>query len=319
MSAILTIIVGHIVLCGAQSPSIHNDEVGIRKIIAETTEAFNRHDAKAFTRYYTRDAELVTVRGERMKGAAEIEKGLAKIFATRAKGVTLKTLDISVRFIKPDVAVAHVTNELSGLASAAGELLPPHLELSIRVLVKDQGRWLVTAFHNTIVRPVEPPTPVPVTPTSETERNRDVVRRHLELINRGEWRQAAEMFAPDVHHHLGTWRQGSEVIVTGQKILTDNLEDIFRTFPDWKMDIVEMVAEGESVVVRCRVSGTHRGVGAKRINGGFLVGVQPSGKRFEVQHIHWYKLRDGKITDHFTNRDDLGMTQQLGLLPSGNR
>ena len=80
-----------------------------------------------------------------------------------------------------------------------------------------------------------------------------------------------------------------------------------------------MVAEGESVVVRCKVSGTHKGVGAKRINGGFLVGVQPTGKRFEVQHIHWYKLHDGKITDHFTNRDDLGMTQQLGLLPSANR
>ena len=155
--------------------------------------------------------------------------------------------------------------------------------------------------------------------TSETQRNRDIVRRHLELINRGDWRQASELFAPDVRHHLGTWRQGSEGIVTGRKTLTDNLEDIFRTFPDWKMEIVEMVAEGNSVVVRCRVSGTHQGVGAKRINGGFLVGVPPTGKRFEVQHIHWYKIHDGKITDHFTNRDDLGMTQQLGLLPSGNR
>jgi steroid delta-isomerase-like uncharacterized protein len=153
----------------------------------------------------------------------------------------------------------------------------------------------------------------------ETKRNREVVRRHLELMNRGDWKQAAELFSPDVRHHLGTWQQGAEGIVRGQKTLIDNLEDIFRTFPDWKMEIVEMVAEGESVVVRCRVSGTHKGVGAKRINGGFLVGVQPTGKRFDVQHIHWYKLRDGKITDHFTNRDDLGMTQQLGLLPIGNR
>lgn len=152
-------------------------------------------------------------------------------------------------------------------------------------------------------------------PNSEVERNREIVRRHLELMNRGEWKQAAELFAPDVRHHLGSWREGREKTIQGQKILKDNLEDIFRTFPDWKMEIIEMAAEGESVVVRCRVSGTHRGVGAKRINGGFLVGVPPTGKRFEVQHIHWYKLRDGKITDHFTNRDDLGMTQQLGLLP----
>jgi predicted ester cyclase len=53
-----------------------------------------------------------------------------------------------------------------------------------------------------------------------------------------------------VRHHLGTWQAATERIVQGRKILTDNLEDIFRTFPDWKMEIVDMVAEGESVVVR---------------------------------------------------------------------
>ena len=149
-----------------------------------------------------------------------------------------------------------------------------------------------------------------------TEMSRQVIRRHLELMNRGEWRQAAEFFAFDIQHHRGNWQTGTESIVRGKKVLTDNLEDIFRTFPDWKMEIVEMVAEGYSVVVRCRVTGTHRGVAARSINGGFLVGVQPTGKRFEVQHIHWYKVRDGKITEHSTSRDDLGMTQQLGLLPA---
>ena len=149
---------GYTMPYSAQGGSNREDEEAIRKVIAGTTEAFNRHDAKAFTRFYTPDAELVTVRGERMRGAAEIEKGLASIFATRAKAVTLKTSDVIVRFIRPDVAVAHVTNELSGLVGAAGENLPAHRELSIRVLVKGHGRWLVTAFHNTIVRPAEPPT-----------------------------------------------------------------------------------------------------------------------------------------------------------------
>ena len=51
------------------------------------------------------------------------------------------------------------------------------------------------------------------------------------------------------------------------------------------------------------------------MNGGMLVGVQPTGKRFEVSHIHWYTLRDGKIVEHYANRDDLGMMQQLGLVP----
>jgi steroid delta-isomerase-like uncharacterized protein len=152
--------------------------------------------------------------------------------------------------------------------------------------------------------------------TSETERNREIVKRWFDLINRGEWRQAAEVFAPDVQHHLGNWQTGTEAIVRGRQVLIDNLEDIYRTFPDWKMEIVETVAEGDSVVVRCRVSGTHKGVEQRRINGGLLVGVPPTGKHFVVQHIHWFKVRNGQIAEHATSRDDLGMTQQLGLLPT---
>ena len=150
---------------------------------------------------------------------------------------------------------------------------------------------------------------------SETERNKEVIRQHLETMGRGEWRQAAEYFADDVRHHLGTWQDGKQRIVDGKTRLTENLADIFGTFPDWKMEILDIVAEGETVIVRCRVSGTHKGVASRPVNGGFLMKAQPTGKRFEVQHIHWYRLRHGKITDHFTNRDDLGMTQQLGLLP----
>ena len=87
-----------------------------------------------------------------MNGVAAIEKGLTTIFETRGRNVRLKTLDVKVRFIRPDVALAHVTNELSGLLSPDGQTLPSHQELSIRVLVKDQGTWRITAFHNTILQ-----------------------------------------------------------------------------------------------------------------------------------------------------------------------
>ncbi len=53
--------------------------------------------------------------------------------------------------------------------------------------------------------------------------------------------------------------------------------------------------------------------------GGDVRAFPPTGKRFEVQHIHWLKLRDGRIVDHFATRDDVGMMQQLGLLPAANR
>ena len=105
------------------------DEAAIRKVIAATTEMFNRHDAKGFGQYYTPDADLVTVRGEVMKGTAEIEAGLNRIFLTRAGGAALREVDASIRFLGSDVALAHVTNELSGLVGPGGDAVVPALQV----------------------------------------------------------------------------------------------------------------------------------------------------------------------------------------------
>lgn len=130
------------------------DEEDIRRVIAEMTEASNRNDAKAVTRMHAVDADFVTVRGKRFTGAAEIEQGLTVAFATRGATPTVKTLNVTVRFLRPDVAIAHVTNELSGLVSPEGQQLPAQQELSIRVFTKEEedAPWCVTAFHNTLLR-----------------------------------------------------------------------------------------------------------------------------------------------------------------------
>ena len=80
--------------------------------------------------------------------------------------------------------------------------------------------------------------------------------------------------------------------------------------------ILNSVAEGDWVVVRCTYSGTYRGTSNFPVDGGMLVGVQPTWRSFEVQHIHMYKAVDGKIAEHFANRDDVGMMRQLGLIPA---
>jgi uncharacterized protein (TIGR02246 family) len=59
---------------------------------------------------------------------------------------------VSVRFVRPDIALAHVKNELSGLIGPDGQTSPPHQELSVRVFVKNEGAWRITVFHNTIVQ-----------------------------------------------------------------------------------------------------------------------------------------------------------------------
>jgi steroid delta-isomerase-like uncharacterized protein len=135
--------------------------------------------------------------------------------------------------------------------------------------------------------------------------NQEVVRRHLDHINRGDASAAAAEYATDAKNF------GRPI---GRAGIETRLQDILTTFPDWHMEILEMTAAGEVVVVRCRVSGTHRGVGTMPLNG-MPVGVAPTGKRFEVTHMHWHRLRGGKIAEHYANRDDLGMLRQLGLLP----
>jgi steroid delta-isomerase-like uncharacterized protein len=142
---------------------------------------------------------------------------------------------------------------------------------------------------------------------ADIDDNRSLVEKQHEAFNRGDMDAAAEHFAEDCRNH------GRQVGRAGVRAV---LKDIQTTFPDVRQTVLNSVAEGEWVVVRCSFAGTHRGVGRIPVNGGMLVGVPPTGRHFEVQHIHMYRLKDGKIVDHYANRDDLGMMQQLGLIPA---
>jgi predicted ester cyclase len=142
---------------------------------------------------------------------------------------------------------------------------------------------------------------------TETEiTNERVIRRQYQLLNQGDFQGAAQDFAETSKHQ-------------GQVVSRENrlrvLRDIYTTFPDYKLNIVDLVASGDDVIIRAVASGTHKGIQQMAVNGNLLIGATPTNKRFEAQHIHWYKLRDGKIVEHFATRDDIGMTRQLGLLP----
>jgi predicted ester cyclase len=142
--------------------------------------------------------------------------------------------------------------------------------------------------------------------TDEEKRNEEVVRHFMVTTGPGDPSAAVSDVAGEMKNFGRT---------AGPERIRMILEDIHTTFPDWHVEIEDMLAKGDAVVMRCKVSGTHLGIQRLPVNGGTLVGVQPTKKHFEVEHIHWFKLRDGKIVDHFATRDDLGMTRQLGLLP----
>jgi uncharacterized protein (TIGR02246 family) len=131
------------------------DEQAIRKIVLDRIESFNRHEAPA-PGFFTADADFVNVYGMWRKGPAEIEQGQGERMRTVLKDARVTLRDLRIRFVRPDVAIVHQRHEMSGMLSPSGEKMPPHEEVGIRVMVKEQGTWLVTAFHNTIVRPEQP-------------------------------------------------------------------------------------------------------------------------------------------------------------------
>jgi len=135
--------------------------------------------------------------------------------------------------------------------------------------------------------------------------NAAIIRAHHDKMNKGDWQAALTDFSDDTKNF------GNAV---GRDHVAMILQDVWTTFPDFRLEIVDLVAQGDWVVVRCRESGTHLGVGKLPVNGGLLVAVPPTHKHFEVEATHWWKVRDGKIVDHYGVRDDLGMMEQLGLL-----
>ncbi|CAN5140557.1 hypothetical protein BH10PSE13_BH10PSE13_26090 [soil metagenome] len=160
------------------------------------------------------------------------------------------------------------------------------------------------------------PPPVPDVATSEIDdkplavRNADIIRRQNEIQNAGDFTAAAQFFAEDTRNHG---------VAVGRKGVLRVLTDIFATFPDFHSEIFDLMAMEDKVVTRIMNTGTHKGVGKVPVNGGLLVGVPPTNKRFKVQAIHWWTLKDGLIVEHRASRDDIGMMQQLGLLPMSPR
>jgi uncharacterized protein (TIGR02246 family) len=138
-----------------QDQRSREDEDAIEQVISDMNAAFNRHDPH--TPVFTQDADFVDVRGTWLKGAAAIERGRTARFETVQKEARIRQLDLRIRFVTPDVAIAHVTNEISGMTGSDGTTIPPQQELNLRVFTKANGKWLVTAFHSTPISPSVPP------------------------------------------------------------------------------------------------------------------------------------------------------------------
>lgn len=132
----------------AKSPTKAKDEAEIGRVLANSVEAWNKHDAKAFSMVFAEDADFTNVRGTSAHGRAEVEKFHAPLFATRFKDTNLKMTRTKTRFIRSDVAAVDAWWEMSGAKGPEGQDIPLRKGLLSFVMTKEGERWLITVMHN---------------------------------------------------------------------------------------------------------------------------------------------------------------------------
>ena len=132
------------------SQSASADESAVRQVVQQVQDAWNAHDGKAFAAPFATDADYVVVNGMYIKGRNAIEQGNTQIFSTIYKDSKNAATVKGVRFLRPDVAVAHVEWNLEW--NAEGEAKRSRA-MNTMVMTKDGGKWSIAAFHNTPVQP----------------------------------------------------------------------------------------------------------------------------------------------------------------------
>jgi predicted ester cyclase len=143
-----------------------------------------------------------------------------------------------------------------------------------------------------------------------SEQNKELVRRlYDEGMNRQDAVASAAFYATDAKNH------GRPV---GREGMQKVFEALFSTFPDFYYRIDEATAEGDRVVCKVTMTGTHLGepLTMPGAFGGLLTGVPATLKKVEVLQFHSFRIRGSEISEHSAVRDDLGMYKQLGLIPA---
>ncbi len=136
-----------------------------------------------------------------------------------------------------------------------------------------------------------------------TEQNKAIARRNFEEAwNKQNLAVVDELFATD---YIGHFAIHSEP-VSGIEAYKQFMSGYFVAFPDARFTIEDILAEGDRVVARWTVRGTHKGE---------LSGIPPTGKQVTVTGMWILRVAGGKIAEQWGIFDALGLMQQLGVVP----
>jgi len=137
-----------------------------------------------------------------------------------------------------------------------------------------------------------------------TDDNKDLVRRFqegmLEAIRTGN----LDLLLATVHPDCVFDMPGMPSTVEGMRQL---LPAFHTAFPDMRVTVGELIAEGDKVAYRLTVTGTHTGE---------FMGIPATGKRITITETHIDQIANGKLVRHDGDTDQLGLMQQLGVIPA---
>ncbi len=132
-----------------------------------------------------------------------------------------------------------------------------------------------------------------------TEDARSVVRRYIDQVwNGGDVVALEELTVPDFTYSLAGQPPKDRTSMVGF------LRETRTAFPDWRVEIDDLIVEGGLAAVRWHGKVTHRGP---------FRGIPATGRVIDVSGINVYRVSDGRIAAEWEQTDSLGMLMQLGV------
>jgi steroid delta-isomerase-like uncharacterized protein len=137
-------------------------------------------------------------------------------------------------------------------------------------------------------------------PASDT---RTVVRSYFEALGRADRNAQTDWYADDASGHIY-----GVVGPTGKREMRSFFHDLFDAFPDFKLEILDLVVDGDRAAVRWRATGTFDGSRS-------FQGLAPTGKHIEIEGCDMVWVKDGKVARVEAYYDTTSFARQLGAMP----
>jgi steroid delta-isomerase-like uncharacterized protein len=142
--------------------------------------------------------------------------------------------------------------------------------------------------------------------TAEEATNKATTERFDDVLNSGDaeliFKTIDEVVAPDA-----LIRTPLPIEATGAELAKELFARLLRAYPDLHITIEDLIAEGDKVVSRNTVSGTHQGE---------YMGIPPTGNSVTYNEVIITRFADGRIIETWAVVDVLAQMRQLGVIPA---